>query len=178
MNHKSTKWPTPQNHKTLLGQTIGFEDIIGLLNTRPSTYPPYNLIKHSSSGWLLEIAVAGFDEDEIDVELIPKERFLCVTGSKVESDDPESFIHHGLATRDFHLRFVLGEHIEVDHVQLKAGILKIYLTKVIPEHIQPVKFEISSEPRCVKERQILMENSEIDGSKIEASGTDGSKIDD
>jgi molecular chaperone IbpA len=106
------------------------------------TYPPHNVVKIDDTHYAIELAVAGFAEDEIDVEL--KENVLTVKGERKRDDATElEYLHKGISNRDFTRTFPLAEHIEVRGAKVKNGILAIALEQVIPEEQKPKKIQIS-----------------------------------
>lgn len=129
---------------------IGYDDLLDRLNEiahaahRNSTnYPPYNIYRLDDTHTGIELAVAGFGEDELEIELVDKQ--LTVKGSK-QSDTAVEYTHQGLATRDFTRTFGLGEDTVVAGAELKNGLLTIVLERIIPEHKLPKKISIGSIP--------------------------------
>ena len=103
-------------------------------------YPPHNIIKAGESDYLIELAVAGFSQDEINVEV--KDRTLTVTGEHVSKG--REFIHRGISTKKFKRTFRLSEHVEVNGANILDGILAIQLQYVIPESMRPRKINIGN----------------------------------
>ncbi len=101
-------------------------------------YPPHNIIKTSESDYLIELAVAGFSEDELSVEV--KDRTLTVTGEHVSRG--RDFIHRGISTKKFKRNFRLSEHVNVYGADIQDGILAIELKYVIPEEMRPRRIKI------------------------------------
>ena len=101
-------------------------------------YPPHNIIKTSESDYLIELAVAGFSQDELTVEV--KDRTLTVTGEHVSKG--RNFIHRGISTKKFKRTFRLSEHVNVHGADIQDGILAIELKYVIPEEMRPRKISI------------------------------------
>lgn len=101
-------------------------------------YPPHNIIKTSESDYLIELAVAGFSEDELTVEV--KDRTLTVTGEHVSRG--RDFIHRGISTKKFKRNFRLSEHVNVHGADIQDGILAIELKYVIPEEMRPRRIKI------------------------------------
>ena len=122
---------------------IGFEHMLQELDyaTKHANdhYPPHNIVKESDDEYIIEVAVAGFAESEIDVE--QKERSLTISG-KHESRDRE-VIHRGISTRAFKRQFRLSEYVQVTGATLKDGILAVTLKLEIPKEKQPRKIKIS-----------------------------------
>ena len=112
----------------------------GSLNA--SNYPPYNIIKESETIWKIEVAVAGFDESELDVEIVNNE--LVVTGAvNKENKAEQQYLHQGIAGRDFERTFALAENVEVKGAMVKNGILTVTLEHIIPESAKPKKIAIT-----------------------------------
>jgi molecular chaperone IbpA len=101
-------------------------------------YPPHNIIKTGESDYLIELAIAGFHQDEINVEV--KDRTLTVTGEHVSKG--REFIHRGISTKKFKRTFRLSEHVNVNGADIQDGILAIELQYVIPEEMRPRKINI------------------------------------
>jgi len=101
-------------------------------------YPPHNIIKTSESDYLIELAIAGFSKDEINIEV--KDRTLTVKGEHVSKG--REFIHRGISTKKFKRTFRLSEHVNVNGADIQDGILAIELQYVIPEDQRPRKINI------------------------------------
>ena len=101
-------------------------------------YPPHNIIKAGESEYLIELAIAGFTKEEINVEV--KDRTLTVTGDHVSKG--REFIHRGISTKKFKRTFRLSEHVQVNGADIQDGILAINLQYVIPESMRPRKINI------------------------------------
>ena len=110
---------------------IGFEPMIARVASNPVTYPPYNLT-HDEHGYRLELAVAGFKMEELEIYLT-NDRILMVRGSKSEDQRSRNWIHRGIAARDFERQFTLAEHIKVMSAKMEDGLLIIELEREIPE---------------------------------------------
>lgn len=110
---------------------IGFEPMIARVASNPVTYPPYNLT-HDEHGYRLELAVAGFKMEELEIYL-SNDRILMVRGSKSEDQRSRNWIHRGIAARDFERQFTLAEHIKVMSAKMEDGLLIIELEREIPE---------------------------------------------
>ena len=112
----------------------------GTLNA--SNYPPYNIIKESETIWKIEVAVAGFDESELDVEIVNNE--LVVTGAVIKEHKVEvQYLHQGIAGRDFERTFALADNVEVKGASVKNGILTVTLEHIVPESAKPKKIAIT-----------------------------------
>ncbi|MEX0301594.1 MAG: Hsp20 family protein [Leisingera sp.] len=128
--------------------TIGFDQIANLMDRALSTdaaqpsYPPYNIEKTDADSYRISIAVAGFAEDDLSVEV--KENALVVAAKKAESKDERTFLHRGIATRAFERRFTLADHVRVTGASHENGMLHIDLHREVPEALKPRRIEISS----------------------------------
>ena len=112
----------------------------GSLNA--SNYPPYNIIKETETIWKIEVAVAGFDESELDVEIVNNE--LVVTGAVNKENKVETqYLHQGIAGRDFERTFALADNVEVKGASVKNGILTVTLEHIVPESAKPKKIAIT-----------------------------------
>ena len=128
---------------------IGFDQIFEEFENRWSNsvqtnYPPHNVIKTGDNTYEIQIAVSGFNKEEISVEV--NQNHLVVRGERVREDDAEHvYLHRGLATRDFQKIFPLADHVEVRSSSIKNGVLSVYLERIIPETLKPRRIEIDGE---------------------------------
>jgi molecular chaperone IbpA len=127
-------------------QTIGFDRMFEELNrtfanSRTDNYPPHNVVKLDDTHYVIEVAVAGFADDEIDVEL--KENVLTVKGEQAKKDQEVEYLHKGISARNFVRTFPLAEHIEVRGATVKNGILAVALEQVLPEEQKAKKIAIT-----------------------------------
>lgn len=125
--------------------TIGFDRLLNSLADHPSKYPPYNIVylggdSDKTSSYRIEVAVAGFAENELEVTV--KDSELSITGTKTVSPEPD-YAYKGISTKNFVQTFTLGEYVEVTGASVKNGLLEISLERVIPVEAQPKKIEIS-----------------------------------
>ena len=129
----------------LYRSTVGFDRVFDLLDTAGKAetggYPPYNIERLSEDDYRITLAVAGFSEADIDVEL--HENTLTVTGSRPNADEGREFLHQGIAGRSFERRFQLAEHVKVSGASLVNGLLDIELKREIPEAKKPRKIAIN-----------------------------------
>ena len=111
--------------------------------TLSTNYPPYNILKDGDY-YTVEIAVAGFREEDIIIEV--KDNQLIVQGkiSNQPSEDGPQFVHRGIAAREFERAFVLSDDVFVNGANLEHGMLSIHLEHIIPEAKKPRKIEINS----------------------------------
>jgi|TARA_B100001094_G_scaffold229767_1_gene224386 molecular chaperone IbpA len=124
--------------------SIGFDRMFDMMSgavpTTPN-YPPYNIVKHSDDKYTIEIAVAGFSKDEIDVET--KENTLLIESkSRPEGDDDKEFLHKGISNRAFKKAFTISDDVVVNGADMKDGILKIEMERIIPEEKKPRTIKI------------------------------------
>jgi molecular chaperone IbpA len=125
---------------------VGFDTMFETLerryqNSTPTNYPPHNLIKIADNEYLIQLAVTGFSKAEIKVEV--EGNLLTVKGESMTSEyTQESYIHRGLATRDFVKEFPLAEHIEIKGAEIENGMLNIKLVRNIPESAKPKVIDI------------------------------------
>ncbi|MDP8993488.1 MAG: Hsp20 family protein [Pseudomonadota bacterium] len=124
--------------------TVGFDRLFDLLESGNSwqagdNYPPFDLERRSDDEYRITLAVAGFNQDEIDITA--QQNLLIVSGRKREDNDRD-YIHRGIATRAFERRFGLADYVQVKNAELKDGMLSIDLVREIPEEMKPRKVEI------------------------------------
>ena len=149
----------PFSLPTQFNTTVGFEPILKRLaeisETFPKipTYPPYNIKKTGENTYVIEMAVAGFGRQDLELEL--QDGVLTVKGS-VTSDDAE-YLHKGIAERAFTRQFTLADTVEVKNADLINGMLKIWLERFIPEEKKPKKIDIGG---TVSDKQLLTEKKD------------------
>jgi molecular chaperone IbpA len=103
-------------------------------------YPPHNIVKYNDTHYGIEVAVAGFSKEEITVEVDQDQ--LYITGKKTSVNESVEYLHRGLAARDFEQTFTLAEYMEVRGAEVKDGMLKIEIERVIPEALKPRQIKI------------------------------------
>jgi len=136
-----TRFDTNALARTLVGFDSIFNDFEHrFANQLATNYPPYNVLKHSEDLYEVQIAVAGFSRDEIEVTL--ENNQLQIKGTKIEEVDAPEYLHRGLAARNFERSFTLGQYLEVDRVELKDGLLIVKLERNIPDTMKPRKIAI------------------------------------
>lgn len=146
----------------LYRSSIGFDRMANLLDSvmraeqsQPS-YPPYNIELTGEDQYRISMAVAGFDQSELTIEA--KQNTLTVTGKKPGEQQEKTFLHRGIAARDFERRFQLADHVRVVTATMENGLLHIELVREIPEAMKPRTIEITSEsdsqPRAVENRTV------------------------
>ena len=123
--------------------TIGFDHLFGLLERaadESSGYPPYNIERSDETHYRITLAVAGFQEKNLNVET--REGLLIVSGNS-ENPGDQTFLYRGIAGRQFERRFQLAEHVEARGAKLENGLLHIDLERVIPEEKKPRRIAIN-----------------------------------
>ncbi|TFW01161.1 Hsp20 family protein [Oxalobacteraceae bacterium OM1] len=129
----------------LYRSAIGFDRLAQLFDeslradAQPS-YPPYNVELVGEDKYRITMAVAGFDRSEIELETERDQ--LTVTGRKQKDDTKRTYLHRGIAARDFEHRFQLADHVKVVGAKLDNGLLSIELVREIPEALKPRKIAI------------------------------------
>jgi len=129
----------------LYRSTVGFERMLNLLDSASGDaagYPPYNIERLGDNEYRITMAVAGFGEGELKVDV--KEQFLNVRGEKKVEDKERRFLHRGIGTRTFERRFQLADHVEVKGADLKDGLLHIDLVRNVPEKLKARTIAISN----------------------------------
>ena len=126
---------------------VGFDRMAGMIDRASRLdgaqgYPPYNIERLGENAFAIELAVAGFAEDELEIET--NEGLLTVTGRKAESEGgvEREFLHRGIAERGFIRRYQLADHVIVTGAQLANGLLRIDLVRELPEAKKPRRIEI------------------------------------
>ena len=122
---------------------VGLESIFNRLDAMSghnTNYPPYNIIKHDGANYEIEIALAGFKSDEIEIST---EQNILRVVSKIEKRDPErTYLHKGLSKRSFNHSWQMSEDVRVASVNFADGLLTISLEKIIPEHQKKTVYNI------------------------------------
>jgi molecular chaperone IbpA len=128
----------------LYRSVVGFDRLADLLESATAEaatgYPPYNIERTAENEYRIEIAVAGFRPEELNVEV--KENLLTVQGRKAANDESRRFLHRGLAERNFERRFQLADYVLVTNADLRDGLLQIALKRELPEALKPRRIEI------------------------------------
>jgi molecular chaperone IbpA len=132
----------------LYRSAIGFDKLAQLFDeaqradSHPS-YPPYNVELVTEDRYRITMAVAGFERSELDIEA--ERDTLKIVGRKAKEDGKRTFLHRGIAARDFEQRFQLADHVKVVSAQLDNGLLNIELVREIPEAMKPRKIAIGGD---------------------------------
>ena len=128
--------------------SVGFDQIADLMDrvltdtSSAPSYPPYNIEKTADDAWRISIAVAGFAEDDLSVEV--RESALIVSAKKAEDEDDRTYLHRGIANRAFERRFALADHVRVTGASHVNGMLNIDLVREVPEALKPRRIEIAN----------------------------------
>lgn len=140
----------------LYRSTVGFDRLFNLLDSmgQPEqsspSYPPYNIERTAENHYRISMAVAGFGEDDLEIEA--KENTLLVKGNQTKDETPDvEMLFQGIAARNFERRFQLADHVEVRSAHLKNGLLHIDLVREIPEAMKARKIEISPAQASTKQ---------------------------
>jgi len=142
----------------LYRSTVGFDRVFGMLDSLGNfeganpAYPPYNIERTGENAYRVTLAVAGFGEADINIEV--KEGTLTVSGSKQESNDTagKEVLYRGIAARSFERRFQLADHVEVRGATLENGLLHVDLVREIPEAMKPRTIAINGKSRPVEKQ--------------------------
>jgi len=131
---------------------VGFDrtfDTLELLassRAKETNYPPYNIRKISEDQYAIELAVAGFEDKDIDIELV--EETLTIKGNRPK-EAGDGLLHQGLAARDFVKKFVLSDDMEIKGAALSNGMLYIGLERIIPDEKKPRKIKLTSKSKLL-----------------------------
>jgi molecular chaperone IbpA len=145
---------TSTDFSPLYRSFIGFDHLAGLIDKasradKQSSYPPYNVELLAEDQYRITMAIAGFSEQDIDIE--SKDNSLIIIGTKVakasadtrENNSPRKFLHQGIAERNFERKFQLGEHVKVIGAFMENGLLHVDLEREIPEALKSRKIAIN-----------------------------------
>jgi len=148
---------------------VGFDRMADMINAASQTsatqtsYPPYNVAQLSEDSYRIELAVAGFSQDDLEIET--HQNVLTIAANKdtleASNDDGLTYLHRGIAERGFERRFQLADHVKVAAADLNNGLLVITLTREIPEALKPQRIEIGkpsskSQKRIKKDDETLI----------------------
>ena len=145
--------------------TVGFDRLFDMLESNngaqtQENYPPFDLIKEGDNEYRIQLAVAGFKPDEIDITA--QQNVLVVSGRKSDETEEKGtdFIYRGIANRSFERRFALADHIQVKGADLKDGMLFIDLVREIPEAMKPRKIDIGGSTEKLASKQTVEAEAE------------------
>ncbi len=130
----------------LYRSAIGFDRIADMLeninqSSNQNGYPPYNIELLDENSYRITMAVAGFTEDELEIE--SRENVLTIKGKKTKAKTERKYLYQGIAERNFERRFQLADHVKVNGANMENGLLHIELEREIPEAMKPRKISIN-----------------------------------
>ena len=138
----------------LYRSSVGFDQIANMMDrvlsnegSTPS-YPPYNIEKTAEDAYRISIAVAGFSDADLSVEV--REKSLIVSARKANEDEGKTYLHRGIATRAFERRFHLADHVQVTGANHIDGMLHIELERQVPEALKPRQIQIASQKAAIE----------------------------
>lgn len=133
----------------LYRSSIGFDRIANMLDNvltaeaGQNSYPPYNIEKTGDDAYRITVAVAGFTEDELNIEA--RDGQLVVSGKQATDEEERSYLHRGIATRAFERRFQLADHVTATGAVTENGLLHVDLVREVPEALKPRSIRISAQ---------------------------------
>ena len=144
---------------------VGFDRIASLmdqaarLDAAPG-YPPFNIEQVDEDSFRIELAVAGFPQDDLTIEF--KQNSLTVSGQRKQPEAPRNYLHRGIAERSFERRFGLADHVRVAGAKLENGLLTVELVRELPEIMKPRKIEISGASASKTKPKVVDANNETE----------------
>ena len=138
----------------LFRSTVGFDRLVQLLDAAngfdADSYPPYNIERTGDNAYRITMAVAGFSDPDLKVDL--KESMLTVKGDKAAETAERTYLHRGIATRAFERRFQLADYVEVTGASLTDGVLSLDLVRNLPEKLKPrsIAITVNSAPKQIE----------------------------
>ncbi|MGV0876506.1 Hsp20 family protein [Martelella sp. FLE1502] len=132
----------------LFRSSIGFDRMLDALEAANrvetlDTWPPYDIVKNGEDVYRIDMAVAGFTEDELT--LTQNGNMLVISGRKEAPEDGQSYLYRGIAGNAFERRFELADHVRVEGARLDKGLLTIALKREVPEALKPRRIEIATQ---------------------------------
>ncbi|WP_339760964.1 Hsp20 family protein [uncultured Sulfitobacter sp.] len=143
----------------LYRSTVGFDQIANLMDrvatndVAQNSYPPYNIEKFDDDSYRISIAVAGFSEADLSVEV--REKSLIVSARKADDTADKTYLHRGIATRAFERRFHLADHVQVTGATHVDGMLNIDLQRQVPEALKPRQIQIAGSTAATIEKDVV-----------------------
>lgn len=137
----------------LYRSTVGFDQIANMMDRVLSaeaatpSYPPYNIEKLEDDAYRISVAVAGFSDADLSVEV--RDKTLIVSARKADEGEATSYLHRGIATRAFERRFQLADHVQVTGAGHVDGMLHIELERQVPEALKPRKIQIAAQTKSI-----------------------------
>ena len=135
---------------------VGFDEMFDRFTRIADTsntgnYPPYNIIDEDENQSIIEMAVAGFAENDLDIEV--EDSKLTIKGNRDVQLDDATYRHQGIAYRNFTRTFALADHIQVNGASVDCGVLRVYLERIVPEELKPRKIDIVSDKQFLVEEK-------------------------
>jgi len=130
----------PTIHKFGIGFDSMMDEIMRITEHQQTNYPPYNIVKLDENRFSIELAVAGFAQGEVTIQV--ERQVLRIRGLRAPVETPLEYVYKGISDRTFSREFTLAEHVEVVGAEMKNGILTITLQRVIPESHAPKNIDI------------------------------------
>jgi molecular chaperone IbpA len=131
----------PTIHKFGVGFDQMFDELMRVTSRQSTNYPPHNILKVDENNFVVQLAVAGFDEGDVDIQV--EGRILSIIGSsKKDNKYGAEYLIQGISMRDFERTFTLAEHVEVKSAEVTNGILSIELERIVPVENLPKKIDI------------------------------------
>jgi len=140
----------------LYRSTVGFERLESLLDRAMSTvgntsgYPPYDIEKTGENNYRITVAVAGFTESELSIEMRERQLLISAAKARPKAEAETTYLHKGIATRTFEKRFQLADHVRAVGASVENGLLHVELVREIPEALKPRRIEIARKGRTIE----------------------------
>lgn len=137
--------------------SVGFDELFSKFSdmTKVAGYPPYNIKKTGDNTYVIEMAVAGFGQQ--DVELVLEDGVLTIKG-ELKTDDKNDYIFKGIADRAFTRKFTLADTIEIKNADLINGMLRVWLERFIPESKKPRKIDINTQTEKTENKKSFLQD--------------------
>lgn len=132
------------NFSPLFRSTIGFDRVFDLLENASrvqsfDNWPPYDIVRNGEDAYRITMAVAGFSEEDLTINLQPN---LLVVSGKQAHEETSEYLHQGISAGSFERRFELADHVKVADATLRNGLLTISLVREVPEEMKPRRVPI------------------------------------
>lgn len=142
---------------------VGYEDTFNRISKMHEdltknipNYPPYNIKKTGENTYVIELAIAGFARQDVEIELADGK--MVIRGNVQSTDDESNFLFKGIANRAFTRTFALDDQVEVKDAEMLNGMLKVFLERIIPEHKKPKKIEVKEKATRSSDKKLLTED--------------------
>lgn len=135
---------TLHSHPSFVGFERLFNELDRMSTSKPVTYPPHNIVKLDDQNYILELALAGYNQDDLEIELEKGVLTVRTKEGYVSGDDEVEFIYKGISAKKFRKSFTLSENIEVQGANMDNGILSIGLAEIVPDEMKPKLIPIGS----------------------------------